>query len=103
MDQALRVLARTVLDVVREWVRPGFEAAVVAEEQEEAVDTDWTADDYTVMGWIALHHRRGVTLEALADYLDRNLRSVSQDVYRLYAAGYVEFTDGLRVRLDREW
>lgn len=52
---------------------------------------------------MALHHRRGVTLDKLAEYLDRDRRAVERDVYRLYAAGHVEFSDGFRVRLAREW
>lgn len=97
MRDAHRVLSQTLIEIVRERVRPGDR------EWNEEINTEWTAEDYALLGWIVLHHRRGVTLDALAEYLGRDRRDIEQDVYRLYAADQVEFTDGLRVRLARDW
>lgn len=86
MRDAHRVLARTLIEIVHEWIRPGDR------EWNEEINTERTAEDYALLGWIVLHHRRGVTLDALAEYRGRDRRAVERDVYRLHAAGHVEFT-----------
>lgn len=97
MGPVLRVLFESLFEYARERV------SVDNRDNEPADPIELTARDYEVLGWVALHYRRGVTVETLAEYVERNLRSVSGSVYRLHQEGYVEFTDGLRVRTRRDW
>lgn len=97
MGPMLRVLLESLFEYARERV------SVDDHDNEPAEPVELTARDYEVLGWVGLHYRRGVTVETLAEYVERNFRSVSRSVYRLHQEGYVEFTDGLRVRARRDW
>lgn len=97
MGPVLHVLLESLFEYARERV------GVDDHDNEPAEPIELTAQDYEVLGGVALHYRRSVTVETLAEYVERNRRSVSGSVYRLHQEGYVEFTDGLRVRARRNW